>query len=153
MIGIIVATHGKLSEGLIDAAKVIFGAAENVERLQLNQGDDIEALNRGLLSAIQKVDSGDGVIVFTDLVGASPYNQTLLAIHSLPEDVQEKILVFSGVNLPMVIETLNHRMIGSDITTIASSITDAGKSGITYWTSLDNSLEDVEDSEDEDDDF
>lgn len=150
MIGIIVATHGKFSEGLVDAAEVIFGAAENVETLQLNQGDDIEALNRALLSAIQKVNTGDGVIVFTDLAGASPYNQALLAIHSLPEEEQDKMLVFSGVNLPMMIETLNHRMIGSDITTIATSIADGGKSGITYWTSQDDGLEDPED---EDDDF
>lgn len=145
MIGIVVATHGKFSEGIVDAAEVIVGAADNIETLQLNQGDDIEALNTEMVEAIKKVDQGDGVIVFTDLAGASPYNQAAIAIHSLPEEVKKKMYVFSGVNLPMLIEAINHRMIGSVLDEVVADIAESAKNGITYWPETDESLEEVDD--------
>ena len=44
MLGIVLATHGTLSDGLKDAATVIMGAVENIATVNLYQGDDVQAL-------------------------------------------------------------------------------------------------------------
>lgn len=68
MIGIIVATHGKLSDGLVDAAELIIGGTDNIVTLNLFQGDNVQDLNKQVLEAINKVDQNNGVIIFTDLL-------------------------------------------------------------------------------------
>ncbi len=42
MLGIVIATHGALSDGAKDAATVIMGATENIETVNLNSGDDVQ---------------------------------------------------------------------------------------------------------------
>ncbi|EAK8886613.1 PTS fructose transporter subunit IIA, partial [Listeria monocytogenes] len=75
MLGIVIATHGALSDGAKDAATVIMGATENIETVNLNSGDDVQALGGQIKTAIENVQQGDGVLVMVDLLSASPYNQ------------------------------------------------------------------------------
>ena len=44
MLGIVIATHGSLSNGLKDSAEVIFGPTNNITTANLNLGDDVQAL-------------------------------------------------------------------------------------------------------------
>lgn len=147
MIGIIVATHGKMSDGIVDAAELIIGGTDDIETLNLYQGDDIQNLNKQMLEAIKKVDQNDGVIIFTDLFGASPYNQATLAIHSLPEDQQEKITVITGVNLPMLLEAINQRLMNASIDDAVDAIVNTAGQSVVTWTIKD------ENSDDDEDDF
>lgn len=135
MIGIIVATHGKMSDGLVDAANLIVGPSENIETLNLYQDDDIQNLNKQMLEAIHKVDQNKGVIIFTDLFGASPYNQATLAINSLPDEKQENTFVITGVNLPMLLEAINHRMIDTSVSDSVTAILDSAKESMVSWSS------------------
>ena len=77
MLGIVIATHGKLSDGLKDAAEVIIGETNNIVTVNLNAGDDVQALGGKIENAINEVNQDAGVIVLTDLVSASPYNQAV----------------------------------------------------------------------------
>lgn len=147
MIGIIVATHGKMSDGIVDAAELIIGGTDDIETLNLYQGDDIQDLNKQMLEAIKKVDQNDGVIIFTDLFGASPYNQATLAIHSLPEDQREKITVITGVNLPMLLEAINQRLMNASIDDAVEAIVNTAGQSVVKWTIKD------ENSDDDEDDF
>lgn len=147
MIGIIVATHGKMSDGIVDAAELIIGGTDDIETLNLYQGDDIQDLNKQMLEAIKKVDQNDGVIIFTDLFGASPYNQATLAIHSLPEDQREKITVITGVNLPMLLEAINQRLMNASIDDAVEAIVNTAGQSVVTWTIKD------ENSDDDEDDF
>lgn len=135
MIGIIVATHGKLSDGLVDAAELIIGGTDNIVTLNLFQGDNVQDLNKQVLEAINKVDQNNGVIIFTDLFGASPYNQATLAVHSLPVEKQEKIFVITGVNLPVLLEAINQRMMGTPIHEAVNSILNEGQQSMVVWPS------------------
>lgn len=149
MLGIVVATHGKFSDGLKDAANVIVGMSDNIETLNLNQGDDVENLGVQIKETIEKVNSGDGVLVLVDLVSASPYNQSVLAINQLPEDVKNSIYVIGGVSLPMLLEAVNHQLINTPIEEAVDAIIDQGKNSISSWhVSLLNQDTD-EDDEDE----
>jgi len=62
MLGIVIATHGALSDGAKDAATVIMGATENIETVNLNSGDDVQALGGQIKTAIENVQQGDGVL-------------------------------------------------------------------------------------------
>ena len=74
MVGIIVMTHGTLSEGIVDAAELITGPVTQVETLSLRREDNVNDLNAAFLAALDRVDTGDGVLVLADLLGGSPCN-------------------------------------------------------------------------------
>ena len=57
MIGIIIATHGKMSDGIKDAAELIMGGTDSIETLNLFHGDDVSELGNQLTEAINKVDN------------------------------------------------------------------------------------------------
>ena len=147
MIGIIVATHGKMSDGIVSAADLIIGSTENIKTLNLFQEDDVQELNGKFLKEIETVDQGEGVIIFVDLAGASLYNQAVLAVNSLPDEQQKNIHVIAGVNLPMVIDAINQRMIGSSIQDAVASVINEAQQGIVSWSAEDS------DTDDEEEDF
>ena len=141
MLGIVIATHGALSDGAKDAATVIMGATENIETVNLNSGDDVQALGGQIKTAIENVQQGDGVLVMVDLLSASPYNQAVLVINELEPALQKKIFVVSGTNL---------QLLGTPIAEAAQAIVAQGKESVQAW---DISMTSFEDEEDEDDDF
>ncbi|MGX7031446.1 PTS sugar transporter subunit IIA [Vagococcus zengguangii] len=145
MLGIVIVTHGKFSDGLKDSAEVIMGATNNIATVNLGHGEDVKNLNKKIKEALNEVNQGEGVVVLTDLVSASPYNQALLAINDLEPELKDKVHVIGGVNLPMLLETINHQLLGSSIDTIASGIVSQAKEGINNWH-----FDAQEDNEDED---
>lgn len=147
MIGIIIATHGKMSNGIVSAADLIIGSTDNIKTLNLFQEDDVQELNKKFLKDIKAVDQNEGVIIFVDLAGASLYNQAVLAVNSLTDEQQKKIHVIAGVNLPMVIDAINQRMIGSSIQDAVASVINEAQQGIVSWSAEDSNTDDEEDEE------
>lgn len=147
MIGIIIATHGKMSNGIVSAADLIIGSTDNIKTLNLFQEDDVQELNKKFLKDIKAVDQNEGVIIFVDLAGASLYNQAILAVNSLTDEQQKKIHVIAGVNLPMVIDAINQRMIGSSIQDAVASVINEAQQGIVSWSAEDSNTDDEEDEE------
>ncbi|WP_017212687.1 PTS sugar transporter subunit IIA [Clostridium beijerinckii] len=150
MLGIVIATHGTLSNGIKDAAEVIMGNTENIITVNLNAGDDVEKLGNKINNAILEVNQGDGVVVLVDLVSASPYNQSVLATNQLYPELRDKVYIISGVNLPMLLEIINHQILGTQIEIVAKSAAEQAKECISSWHFSAN----VDANEvDEDDDF
>lgn len=96
-------THGNFGTELLKSAELIIGKQENVKTLGLNHGDNVEELCDGVCESIKELDSGDGVLVFTDLFGGSPSNVTAANMKKV------YFQSVSGVNLPMLIEALDSR--------------------------------------------
>ena len=124
MIGILIVTHGEFGKELIKSAELIVGKQENVSSLSLKPGDDIDAFHLSIKKEIDKLNNGNGVIVFTDLFGGTPSNTVLRTM------MEKKIQSITGVNLPMLLETLVLR--NSDITleSLVSQCIKEGTSGI-----------------------
>jgi len=93
MVGMLIVTHGRLGEGLLDAMQMIAGPQEKVDFVSLKEGDSIDELKERILSAVKMLDDGSGVLVFVDMFGASPSNA---AAYLLNENVE----VITGVNCP-----------------------------------------------------
>jgi PTS system mannose-specific IIA component len=150
MLGIVIATHGTFSNGIKDAAEVIVGNTENIVTVNLNAGDDVEKLGEKINNAILEVNQGDGVVVLVDLLSASPYNQSVLATNQLDPELKDKVYIIGGVNLPMLLEIINHQILGTQIEMVAKSAEEQAKESIGSW----HVPADVGANEtDEDDDF
>ena len=146
MLGIVIATHGKLSDGLKDAAEVIVGTTNNIATVNLNPGDDVQELGKQIEAAVKEVDKGAGVIVLTDLVSASPYNQSVLITNSLEPELQANVYVIGGVNIPMLLETINHQILSTPVEETAPAILAQGADSLDIWH-----ISKVEEEDDEDD--
>ncbi|EOI54855.1 PTS sugar transporter subunit IIA [Enterococcus gilvus] len=146
MLGIVIATHGTLSDGLKDAAEVIIGTMNNIATVNLNPGDDVQELGGKIEAAIKEVDNGEGVVVLTDLVSASPYNQSVLITNELEAALQANVYVIGGVNLPMLLETINHQILSTPIEEAAPAVMAQGADSLAIWH-----ISSVEETDEEDD--
>lgn len=97
MIGLVLVTHGRLAAEFVVAMQHVVGPQKQIEAICIGPNDDMDARRSEIDAAIQKVNSGKGVIVLTDLFGGTPSN---LAISLLKADEVE---VIAGANLPMLI--------------------------------------------------
>ncbi len=97
MIGLVLVTHGRLAREFVVAMEHVVGPQERIETVCIGPEDDMEERRADIARAIAAVDTGQGVIVLTDLFGGTPSN---LAI-SLMET--GRIEVIAGINLPMLI--------------------------------------------------
>jgi PTS system ascorbate-specific IIA component len=104
MIGIIVITHGSIGAELIAAAQHTFGCPPTrLEAFAVSSKDSCEQLEAALRSRIQALDEGDGVLLLTDIYGATPANVASRTI------VSGRVEMVGGVNLPMLLRALNYR--------------------------------------------
>jgi len=97
MIGLVLVTHGRLAAEFVTAMEHVVGPQEQIAAICIGPEDDMEARRRDIAEAIAHVDSGNGVIILTDLFGGTPSN---LAISLMKTG---DIEVIAGVNLPMLI--------------------------------------------------
>lgn len=104
MVGILLITHGQLGESLLRAAAHTLGRQpERAEHIAVTAADAPESLLARAREALARVDDGSGVLVLTDMFGATPAN---IAAKLLQDGRVEGL---SGANLPMVVRALAHR--------------------------------------------
>lgn len=98
MIGLVLVTHGRLADELRSAMEHVVGVQRNVGTVCIGPDDDMESRRTEISTLIDQVDTGDGVVLLTDMFGGTPSN---LAISMMSRDGVE---VLSGVNLPMLVK-------------------------------------------------
>ena len=103
MIGMVLVTHGRLAAEFIAALEHVVGAQKQVAAICIGAEDDMEARRQDILRRISEVDTGDGVVLLTDMFGGTPSN---LAISVMD---RPRIEVVAGVNLPMLIKLASLR--------------------------------------------
>ena len=103
-VGILLLTHAGIGQALIAATRGVVGPLSlRVAALAYNNGDDVLALENSAGRALSDLDAGDGVLVLTDVYGATPSNVSArLVSHCIP------IRRVSGLNLPMLLRVLNY---------------------------------------------
>jgi PTS system mannose-specific IIA component len=98
MIGMVLVTHGRLAEELRSAMEHVVGAQRNVETVCIGPDDNIDTRRAEIEACIQRCDTGDGVVMLTDMFGGTPSN---LAISLMD---RKGVEVIAGVNLPMLVK-------------------------------------------------
>lgn len=129
MIGIVLVTHGRLAHEFVAATEHVVGPQENMRSISIGPDDDMEKRRADIVDAVKDVDTGDGVVVLTDMFGGTPSN---LAISIMERG---DIEVIAGVNLPMLIKLATVR-VNSDLTESVSQAQDAGRKYINVASKL-----------------
>lgn len=104
MIGLLLVTHTPLGSAFIAAATHVFRAQpEYLEAIDVVADQDVDSINQLIKQAIARLDQGDGVLIMTDILGATPSNScTKLVDHGHVE-------MIAGLNLPMLLRALTYR--------------------------------------------
>ena len=103
MIGVVIVAHGGLAGQFCAALEHVVGPQEQLEPFAIGPDDDVERRRVELIEAVRRVDSGQGVVLLTDMFGGTPSN---LAISVMEETGAE---VLAGINLPMLIKLASVR--------------------------------------------
>ena len=120
MIGLVIVTHGRLAAEFVSAMEHVVGRQRAVESVCIGPEDDMEQRRHDILEAVDRVDSGSGVILLTDMFGGTPSN---LAISVMEQTRAE---VIAGLNLPMLIKLASIRG-REDLQTCVAHAQDAGR--------------------------
>jgi PTS system mannose-specific IIA component len=108
MIGILIVTHGEIGRSLLDSASQILGSRpQQTSTLSVWRQDDPDDLVLRARELMEQIDAGDGVLILTDIFGATPGN----VVSKLLDD--GRVEGVSGVSLPMLLRVLTGGRNGS----------------------------------------
>ncbi|MGH8591223.1 MAG: PTS sugar transporter subunit IIA [Gammaproteobacteria bacterium] len=123
-VGLLIVTHDGLGAVLLDSARQALGSCPlRTEVLGAGVECDPEDLYRRATGLCSALDEGDGVLVLTDLYGATPSN----VAERLVDSRQDRRLV-AGVNLPMLIRIFNYPDMGLE--GLVAKALSAGRDGV-----------------------
>ena len=124
MVGLVVVAHGGLPDQLLETTKMIIGEPlPSTAFVSITGIEKPDVIRTQIEEAIASADTGDGVLVFTDMFGGTPSN---IALSFLKEDSVE---VISGVNLPMLVEMVYARK-QSKLADLCRQLSDIGRGSI-----------------------
>ena len=129
MIGLVLVTHGHLATEFVIAMEHVVGPQKAIAAIGIGARDDMEERRQEIADCVAKVDSGEGVIILTDLFGGTPSN---LAI-SLME--KGKVEVIAGENLPMLIRLDGARK-SMDVVSAIAAAKEAGQKYISVASEI-----------------
>ena len=119
MIGILVLTHGRVAEELVNAARNIVGEVPAVVAVSIGWSDDPAAANAAIERGLAEV--GGTALVLTDMFGGTPTNLSLPFL-------SERVEIVTGVNLPMLIKACALRE--GKLPELARAVREQGKGAI-----------------------
>ncbi len=126
MIGILIIAHGSLGEILKDCAQHVIGhEPRQLEFLAVNDHDNPHALLLEAQALVRKLNQGKGVLVLTDMYGATPCNIVSKLL------VQGEVEGVAGVNMPMIIRTMTYRH--EPLMTLVQKAVSGGREGVVYF--------------------
>ena len=132
MIGVLLVTHGSIGESLLaSASQILGGTPPLVAALGVSRNDDPEDVTLRAQELLDALDQGDGVLVLTDIFGATPGN----VIARLLDDGH--IEGVSGLSLPMLLRVLTgrHVSIPASISAAVQRALSGGTEGLVHMNS------------------
>ena len=125
MIGILIIAHDSFGEGLARAVTHVLGSRPpQFEVLSITATDDPHALLPAARELVKQLDSGHGVIIFSDIYGGSPSNLAAKLLRS------GRVEGIAGVNLPMLVRAFTYRT--RDMETMVKRAVSGGCDGVLH---------------------
>lgn len=122
-VGILLITHGNVGAVLLQSAIEVLGVCPlQTTTLSAPVDCDPDWVLKEASEAANRLNTGDGVLVLTDLYGSTPSN-IACRLHE-----QHSVRVVSGVNLPMLIRVLNYP--GMDLDELTHKAVTGGRDGV-----------------------
>lgn len=126
MIGLVVTGHGNFASGITSDVQLVAGEQEGLCAVDFPDKMTPAVLRKNLEMAVKKVDQGEGVVIFADLAGGTPFNQSVL----MATDT-ENIKVLAGINMPLLMDSLFNRQNSTD--EFVLNAIESGKNGIVQY--------------------
>jgi PTS system ascorbate-specific IIA component len=127
MIGILIVAHGALGESLIQCATHVMGSRPALlEQFGIDMHDDPATLLPVMQKVVRDLDEGDGVLILSDIYGATPCNIVSKLVK------QNSVEGIAGVNLPMLVRALTYR--NGNLTKLAEKALSGGQEGVINFT-------------------
>lgn len=123
MVGILIVGHGAFGEALLHCCSHVLGARPSqVALLDVKMQDDPETVLPRARKLLAQVDSGEGVLLLTDVLGATPSNIAARLV------VRGRVEGVAGVSLPMLIRALTYR--DEPLATVVEKAVSGGCEGV-----------------------
>lgn len=127
MIGILIIAHGNLGESLMECAKHVIGnEPRQLAFLAVNTQDDPGELLPKAQQLIAALNTGDGVLVLSDMYGATPCN---IVTKLLSPGIVEGV---AGVNMPMIVRTMTYRH--ESLMALVEKAVSGGREGVVHFS-------------------
>jgi mannose PTS system EIIA component len=122
MIGMVLVTHGRLACEFRSALEHVVGPQKQFGVITIDPDDDMDGRRQDIMDAIHGVDTGQGVVVLTDMFGGTPSNLAISAMNG------SNVEVVAGINLPMLIKLASVR----DVANLQDAVIQAQDAGRKY---------------------
>lgn len=127
MIGILIMAHGSLGNSLLECAKHVVGKEpQQLAVMAVSNEDDPNLVLPQAQALIEELNSGEGVLVLSDMYGATPCN---IVGKLLQPGLVEGV---AGINLPMLIRTLTYRH--ESLATLIEKAVSGGREGVVHFS-------------------
>jgi mannose PTS system EIIA component len=120
MIGLVLVTHGQLANEFRSALEHVVGPQKQLEAVAIGPEDDMDSRRDDIMAAVKRVNTGDGVVLLTDMFGGTPSNLAISCMNG------GSVEVVAGVNLPMLIKLARVRE-ESNLVKAVDQAQDAGR--------------------------
>lgn len=129
MTGMIVTGHGSFATGITSGLKLLAGEPQRYKAVDFLPEDSVESLTEKLAGAAERLGECDGIIIYADLTGGSPFN---VAIRMKME--KGRVLeVIGGANLPAVLDGYMTRDMAGDVKSLAEAGVEAGRAAMVWF--------------------
>ncbi len=122
LIGLVLVTHGRLAQEFVAALEHVVGPQSQIACVCIGPEDNMEQRRADIVTAVEAVNAGAGVVVLTDMFGGTPSNLAISIMETAPVEV------IAGVNLPMLIKLASAR--GTE--TLQAAVAQAQDAGRKY---------------------
>ena len=122
-IGVLIVSHGQIGQAMLDiSVKTLSVCPIATKVLEVPFECDPDITAEKARKMVTELDSGDGVLILTDLCGATPSNIASRLVRFCP------VMIVAGLNLPMLIRVLNYPELSLE--EMAERAVDGGRQGI-----------------------
>ena len=128
MIGLLVTGHANFGTGITSSVNLIAGEQEAYKAVDFLPTYSTEDLIREITKALEDLKDCEGVIIFTDLMGGTPFNVSAQLGHG-----KENIRIVAGTNLPMLVEIVMSRKFMDNLDELVESVLETGKEQVTKY--------------------
>ncbi len=128
MIGLLVTGHANFGTGITSSVNLIAGEQEAYKAVDFLPTYSTEDLTREITKALDELKDCEGVIIFTDLMGGTPFNVSAQIGHG-----KENVRIVAGTNLPMLVEIVMSRKFMDNLDELVDSVLETGKEQVTKY--------------------
>lgn len=127
-VALILVTHGDIGKYIHEAATSIIGSSPlRVQFLSVNTLTQPEIMVREAEEMVRTLDTGDGVLILTDMYGSTPSNIACAMQH-------QNVEVIAGLNLPMIVRVMNYPNL--PLHRLADKAVSGGKEGVMFFQTV-----------------